>query len=872
MAWCTAIVVYILAMLQLREWVVSTSGMPNDLTTESDSIQKGEKPSGLFAWDILVNITALPHQYNSIQNMKVRSTLTNHVKKVTSDYNTWGCSNNNPVEILDDEVNLTRREKYAYYNFQSDNLLVLVKGKKTDTLLVSAHFDSASQSHGVTDDGIGIASMMTAFQALTRKSCANQLEYSVLFNFNNAEEIGLLGGYAFTLHPYFKNVKGFINLEGTGVSRSTRSALFRTNNFEITKQIFGESQFPHSSFIANQLMSLIESDTDFRPYSLLGDVPGIDVAFYKDRYLYHTPLDNIEHTSKRSVQFMVDNLYAGINTMMKSNFLQESKPVRPSSIPLNSTLSVPDFLFYDRLGVIAYVQSKTTFLTFTLVLMIVGTVFTLVNLGVVRYFNGIRTTYKGYIVPASYGFFVVLVCLFVTLIANFAISFIRTKLNPGFTYGYPELSLASIASLILTVMCIVVYFLVSKKADFIALKEGSSIDSLESGVANEELIFSFEDALQPGLLLFWFFGTILSYTTASLGAPVLYLFNEWALYGLIAHIVATGIQYLVPTYPHLNRKSFIDTGVFIVQWIISAFWPFLLTLDLLTLLLTFFPSTINSEFPDYIIDVAFSVLAFVCLATFLPLIAKSNVIISGTFFGVVFLGCTIPQFFLFPFSTERPANVGYLEKWNITDQESSKTSQKTFYLQSSMSPNSWFNKLQQHGWGFPNNVTITANRVRFDTVEVPQILNQSFENIITLEVAKSVENNLTVFKGTILAGANSRVFRVNTTVTGTGTVIFDGPTYQNPSTQKIESKELMNNGITYFLARNFTRPDQRLFYEFQISMTSTSKVTLDLSSLYDVTYSPYYSKYVQQKPDWTIQGTALDLNELIVTKSVQFNP
>ena len=41
---------------------------------------------------------------------------------------------------------------------------------------------------------------------------SDPLEYDIIFNFNNGEEMGLFGGYSFLLHPWFKAVKAFINL------------------------------------------------------------------------------------------------------------------------------------------------------------------------------------------------------------------------------------------------------------------------------------------------------------------------------------------------------------------------------------------------------------------------------------------------------------------------------------------------------------------------------------------------------------------------------------------------------------------------------------------------------------------------------------
>ena len=68
--------------------------------------------------------------------------------------------------------------------------------------------DSVPASHGVTDDGIGIAVMLEIYRNILQ----NPVEHTVIFNFNNYEEGGLWGSRGFLHHPWAKNVRGFLNL------------------------------------------------------------------------------------------------------------------------------------------------------------------------------------------------------------------------------------------------------------------------------------------------------------------------------------------------------------------------------------------------------------------------------------------------------------------------------------------------------------------------------------------------------------------------------------------------------------------------------------------------------------------------------------
>lgn len=187
---------------------------------------------------------------------------------------------------VNDTVNYVSRENLY---FESNNVLARIKstGSSNDSLLISSHYDSTSVSHGATDDGVAVAVMLETIHALVKRS--SNLLHDVVFLFNNAEEIGLLGGTSFTQTADFQTVKAFINLEGTGDAGASRSMIFRTNSHSLVTAYAQGAFFPHASVLFSDLMQFVHSDTDYRPYATLGNLPGLDIAFYAKRYLYHTP-------------------------------------------------------------------------------------------------------------------------------------------------------------------------------------------------------------------------------------------------------------------------------------------------------------------------------------------------------------------------------------------------------------------------------------------------------------------------------------------------------------------------------------------------------------------------------------------------------
>ena len=59
--------------------------------------------------------------------------------------------------------------------------------------------------------------------------------------------------------------------------------------------------------------------------------PGLDVAFYKPRALYHTPLDDIRHASRRSLQHMLSTGLTAVrnlaNDVKRDTFAYGGQPV-----------------------------------------------------------------------------------------------------------------------------------------------------------------------------------------------------------------------------------------------------------------------------------------------------------------------------------------------------------------------------------------------------------------------------------------------------------------------------------------------------------------------------------------------------------------
>lgn len=266
------------------------------------------------AWLDLQVIGKSEHPYASVGNDNVHDYLRERIAKSIAKQPLF-------MELDTDSGNdilyAPAKGHLAYY--ESNNLVVRINGtnSKLPALLVSAHYDSVPTSFGITDDGMGIASMLGLVEYFATTK-AKQPVRTIIFNFNNDEEFGLYGATTFVLsHPWFKQIKYFLNLEGTGAGG--KCVLFRGTDYGITKY-FKYVRYPFGTSLFQQGFNnkLIHSETDYKVYKEDGGIRGIDLAFYKPRDIYHTASDNIRNVNKLSLWNMLSNSIDFVEAIVRS--------------------------------------------------------------------------------------------------------------------------------------------------------------------------------------------------------------------------------------------------------------------------------------------------------------------------------------------------------------------------------------------------------------------------------------------------------------------------------------------------------------------------------------------------------------------------
>uniref|UniRef100_A0A9J7YP40 Endoplasmic reticulum metallopeptidase 1 n=1 Tax=Cyprinus carpio carpio TaxID=630221 RepID=A0A9J7YP40_CYPCA len=168
------------------------------------------------------------------------------------------------------------------------------------------------------------------------------LKHGVIFLFNGAEETILQASHGFiTQHPWARQVRAFVNLEAAGVGG--KELVFQTGpeNPWLVQAYARAAVHPFATVVGQEIFQsgLIPSDTDFRIFRDFGNIPGIDLAFIENGFIYHTKYDTPGRIHTDSIQRAGDNILSVLKHLVMSDELADSSQYRHGNM-----------VFFDLLG------------------------------------------------------------------------------------------------------------------------------------------------------------------------------------------------------------------------------------------------------------------------------------------------------------------------------------------------------------------------------------------------------------------------------------------------------------------------------------------------------------------------------------------
>lgn len=217
--------------------------------TETQDLEKGEVAK--------IEIPEKPTQQATIKPMleKIEVHSEEHIKKVTthlSSYRTRSANSDTGVQAVEwlrqeyqkriDTLTPERKalfsvRVYAHSSWKQPSLIVTMKGKTDEIVILGGHIDSTASggvAPGADDDGIGSASVLEAFTIIAKYSNYVPTK-TVEFHAYAAEEMGLLGSRAIASEYQRgkKKVFGMMQLDMTGYNpRNTNKIGVITNGVD----------------------------------------------------------------------------------------------------------------------------------------------------------------------------------------------------------------------------------------------------------------------------------------------------------------------------------------------------------------------------------------------------------------------------------------------------------------------------------------------------------------------------------------------------------------------------------------------------------------------------------------------------------------
>eukprot|EP01102_Stenamoeba_stenopodia_P015501 TRINITY_DN528_c0_g1_i1.p1 TRINITY_DN528_c0_g1~~TRINITY_DN528_c0_g1_i1.p1 ORF type:complete len:897 (-),score=141.06 TRINITY_DN528_c0_g1_i1:204-2894(-) len=232
-----------------------------------------------------------------------------------------------------------------------------------NAVLVNGHYDTGLASPGAGDNAAAVSAMIEMVRAMASQSPPKS---AAIFLFNGAEESLLQASHAFvTTHPWAKTIRAAINLEGAGSGGP--EIMFQSTSGALAYAYTAAAPYPHGSVLGEELFAsgAIPSDTDFRIFRDVGHWPGIDIAYYRNGYVYHTPIDDMRFVNLGSIQHLGENVLSVVR-YLTFNVDGSFDSVR------NSSLTRP--VYFDLFGFTMVLYSRDAMVAFNWATVCLATV------------------------------------------------------------------------------------------------------------------------------------------------------------------------------------------------------------------------------------------------------------------------------------------------------------------------------------------------------------------------------------------------------------------------------------------------------------------------------------------------------------------
>ncbi|PPR88468.1 hypothetical protein GOBAR_AA32219 [Gossypium barbadense] len=231
------------------------------------------------------------------------------------------------------------------------NILVRISSidsQETDpSVLMNAHFDGPLGSPGAGDCASCVASLLEIARLTIDSGWVPPRP--IIFLFNGAEEVFLLGAHGFMrTHKWRDSIGAFINVEASGIGGL--DLVCQSGPGSWPSSVYAQSAiYPMAHSAAQDVFPVIPGDTDYRMFSEdYGSIPGLDIIFLLGGYYYHTNYDTVDRLVPGSMQARGDNLYSAVKAFAESAKLRNAR--QRESLGVSNGSDDGQAVFFDYLA------------------------------------------------------------------------------------------------------------------------------------------------------------------------------------------------------------------------------------------------------------------------------------------------------------------------------------------------------------------------------------------------------------------------------------------------------------------------------------------------------------------------------------------
>jgi len=291
--------------------VVGTIIGYNSLNPSKPNYTDNSKTNVNNQMEHILNISKEPHtifEANKEAQDEVRDYLISQLEKFGVNTKTYKYEG----------IHLENHEAYgedATEYVDLENIYGELKGKSDSYILLATHYDSAGAkegrysqqegSLGSADAGYALSTILETLRVIKESNI--ELENGIKILFTDGEECGLLGAKeAVNEDEIFEGVNYVINIEARGTSGP--AIMFETSkNNNAVMDLYDSSISPFSYSITPEIYRVLPNGTDFTVF-LEKNLNGINISVLDGLEHYHTPNDNPENLSDKSMQHYGDQV------------------------------------------------------------------------------------------------------------------------------------------------------------------------------------------------------------------------------------------------------------------------------------------------------------------------------------------------------------------------------------------------------------------------------------------------------------------------------------------------------------------------------------------------------------------------------------